>query len=118
MRSAIVSDLKYQPIHRIPKEQLMADLESSNPQAVANALYGATKYETDTAWVQDQCLRKLTSSELVIRWGAATCLGDLAFLRRPLNTELVIPALERAAEDHTIADPAKFSLSMIKEFLS
>jgi hypothetical protein len=112
-----MSDLRYEPIHRIAREKLVADLESDDPQIVAKALYAATKYEGDTDWVQNQCLRKLTSSEVMIRWAAATCLGDLAFLRRPLNTKLVIPALELAKDDPAIADPANFSLSMVKQFL-
>ena len=113
----MMSDLRYQPIHRIARDQLVRDLESDNPQTVANALYAATRYEEDTAWVQSQCLNKLTSPEVAVRWAAATCLGDLAFLRRPLNTSVVIPALELAKEDLAIADPASFSLNLVKQFL-
>jgi hypothetical protein len=112
-----MSDLSYQPILWMERNQLVSDLESDNPQTVANALYAATKYETDTDWVQNQCLSKLTSPQVAIRWAAATCLGDLAFLRRPLNTKLVVPALQLAKEDPAIADPASFSLSMVKQFL-
>jgi hypothetical protein len=38
-----MSDLRYQPVHRIPRDQLAGDLESDNPQTVADALYAATK---------------------------------------------------------------------------
>ena len=107
-----MSDLRYQPIFRIAKDQLVSDLESDNPQTVANALYAATKYEEGTAWVQSQCLSKLTSPQVVVRWAAATCLGDLAFLRRPLDTRVVIRALELAKEDPTRADPASFRLKI------
>jgi hypothetical protein len=37
--------------------------------------------------------------------------------RHPLNASVVIPALELAKEDAAIADPASFSLSMVKQFL-
>jgi hypothetical protein len=112
-----MNDLKYEHVRRIARTQLISDLESDNPQTVANALYSAARYEQDTNWVQDQCLIKLTSPEAAIRWAAATCLGDLAFLRRPLDATTVILALERAKEDPAIADPAAFSLAMVKEFL-
>ncbi len=112
-----MTGFRYEPIHRIARPQLINDLESDDPSTVANALYAAVKYEEDTEWVQNQCLRKLTSPVVMIRWAAATCLGDLAFLRRPLNTKLVIPALELASEDQAIADPASFSLNMVKQFL-
>ena len=112
-----MSDLKYKHVRRILREQLIMDLDNSDPETVANALYAATRYEEDTDWVQKQCLGRLTSPEAVVRWAAATCLGDLALLRRPLNAKMVIPALELAKEDPAIADPASFSLSMIKQFL-
>jgi hypothetical protein len=63
-----------------------------------------------------QCLRFISHTSTDVRWAAVTCLGDLAFLRHPLNTALVIPALERAVSDFSIADPAAFSLSMVKQF--
>jgi hypothetical protein len=112
-----MNDPKYEHVPRIAKAQLVTDLESDNPETVANALYSAARYEQDTNWIQDQCLMKLTSPEVAIRWAAATCLGDLAFLRRPLDAKSVILALERAKEDSAIADPADFSLAMVKEFL-
>jgi hypothetical protein len=109
---------KYEPVYPIAREDLVKGLESKNPHAVAGALYSATKFEEDWTWVQAQCLRKLNSTDVTIRWAAVTCLGDLAFLRRPLSLNLVIPALEAALKDPEIADPASFSLSMVKQFLA
>jgi hypothetical protein len=112
-----VSDLKYEPVLPATREELEVMLKSDSPKTVAKALYAATKYELDWNWVQDHCLKALTSPEVPIRWAAATCLGDLALLRRPLDVEAVVPALEAATKDATIADPAAFSLSMVREFL-
>jgi hypothetical protein len=42
------------------------------------------------------------------------CLSKLA---RPLDTTVVIPALELAKQDPAISDPASLSLSMVKQFL-
>jgi hypothetical protein len=112
-----VNDLKYEAVLPATREELEVMLKSDSPKTAAKALYAATKYELDWSWVQDHCLKALTSPEVPIRWAAATCLGDLALLRRPLNVEAVVPALEAATKDATIADPASFSLSMVREFL-
>ena len=113
----MMTGLKYEPVYPMAREELVKRLESKDPQAVASALYAATRFEEDWNWVQDRCLENLNSPEVTIRWAAATCLGDLAFLRRPLNVNVVIPALEAATKDPEIADPACFSLSIVKQFL-
>jgi hypothetical protein len=113
----MMSDLKYERVHPVTRQELISRLESDDPEVVANALYACTKYDEDWKWVQDQCLKRLQSSEVSIRWAAATCLGDLAFLRRPLDIDAVVPALELAIQDPQIADPASFSLSMVKQLL-
>lgn len=112
-----MSDFEYKSFEPNSRDQLIHDLESNDAQTVADALYSATKYDDETMWVEDQCLKGLASTEAKVRWAAATCLGDLAFSRRPLDLKRVIPALEAATEDQSIADPASFSLSMVKQFL-
>jgi hypothetical protein len=111
-----MSDLKYERVHPVTRQELISRLESDDPEVVANALYACTKDDEDWKWVQDQCLKRLQSSEVSIRWASATCPGDLAFLRRALDFDEV-PALELAIQDPRIADPASFSLSMLKQFL-
>lgn len=113
-----MGDLKYESVQPVPKHELADQLVSNDPQIVVKALYSAAKYEEDWGWVQDQCLRLLISPEVKIRWAAATSLGDLAFFRCPLDLDRVVPALEAAAKDPAVADPANFSLSMVRQFLS
>ena len=113
-----MSELRYEPVSRATRDELIKSLEGDDPVAAANALYAATKYDEDWKWVQDQCLTALMSTEVPVRWAAATCLGDLAFLRRPLDVELVMPALEAATNDPEIGEPATFSLSMVRQFLA
>ena len=38
-----MSDLKYKHVRRIRREQLIKDLDNSDPETVANALYAANK---------------------------------------------------------------------------
>jgi HEAT repeat protein len=111
-----MSDLKYERVDPIGKDQAIRALEDPDPEVVANALYAAARSDEDTRWLEEECLKRLTSPELKIRWAAATCLGDLAFFRRPLDVRKVIPALEAATQDPTIPDPASFSLSMVRQF--
>jgi len=110
-------DFKYEAVKPKTRNELINELESDDPRTVANALYAASRYEKDWKWVQDLCVRFLDSANVEVRWAAATCLGDLAFSRHPLDVLVVEPALERAIKDPTIADPARFSLSMVKQFL-
>lgn len=109
---------RYESVTPMTRKELTVQLGSDSPQTVANALYAATRYEEDWKWVQEQCLKALTSPEIPVRWAAATCLGDLAFLRRSLDVRAVIPALVAATKDPEIADPAAFSLSMVMQFLA
>jgi hypothetical protein len=111
-----MNDFKYERVDPIKREQAIRALANPDPQVVANALYAAARSDEDTKWLEEECLKRLTSPELRIRWAAATCLGDLAFFHRPLDVKRVIAALEAATEDPTISDPAGFSLSMIRQF--
>ena len=112
-----MTEMKYEPVQIMDKDKIHRDVNSNDPEVVADALYSACRYDDDTQWIEKQCLCKLTSSKVTVRWAAATCLGDLALFRRPLNTTVVIAALEAAMQDVAISDPAGFSLSMVKEFL-
>jgi HEAT repeat protein len=111
-----MSKFKYERVVPMGKEQALRALKSPDPQVVANALYAAARSDEGTQWLQDECLKRLTSPDLQVRWAAATCLGDLAMFRRPLDVKRVIPALEAATQDPTIADPASFSLSQVRQF--
>ena len=112
-----MSGLKYEPVERLPKEELIIRLASAEPDVVAGALYSAARWDPDWRWAQQVCLERLTSPDVAVRWAAATCFGDLAFFRRPLDCGMVIPALTAAMTDPSISDQAAFSLSMVKQFV-
>lgn len=111
-----MNDFKYEPVQPSEREQLARDLASSDPEVVANALYAACRSDVEIKWVEDECVQRLKDQQLKVRWAAATCLGDLAFMRRPIDTERVASALANATADPTISDPASFSLSMVRQF--
>jgi hypothetical protein len=62
------------------------------------------------------CLRFLNSEHVSVRWVAATCLGDLASFKRPIDAVKVLDALTAVRQDKTIADPVKFSIGLVKQF--
>lgn len=96
--------------------ELVGELNSGDPNRIANALTSAVRHDNDWRWVQNECLKFLQHSDVAVRWAAATCLGDLAFFfRRPIDHHKVLSALYKAAEDAAIADPAQFSISLIKQ---
>jgi hypothetical protein len=111
-----MSGFEYESVRPSTREELVKQIESGDPKAVANALYAASKYDDDSIWVQDQCLKLLNAPDMSVRWAAATCLGDLAFLRRPLDVDVVLSALEQATHDSQIADPAHFSISLVRQY--
>ena len=75
-------EMRYQPARVFTHDELVCELESGDPQRMADALISAVSYDDDTKWIQDTCLRLLSAPELAVRWSAATCLGDMAFIKR------------------------------------
>jgi hypothetical protein len=113
-----MSDLKYERLEPLSRDELIDRLVSNEPSVVADAIYRAARWEKDLVWVQRLCVEGLRSPHAAVRWAAATSLGDLACWRRVLDAQFVVAALERAVKDPAIADPAAFSLSMVRQFSS
>ena len=111
-----MADFRYEATNPLSRTEVVRELGSGVPNRIAAALYAASRSDDDWNWVQEQCLGLAKHESVEVRWAAVTCLGDLAFLRRPLNLLNVIPVLEGALSDPEIADPARFSLKMVKEF--
>jgi hypothetical protein len=109
--------LLYERVLQLDVVSISVILESGDAKQVADALYSATRYQSDWRWLQNECIRRLTDPEVLVRWAAAICLGDLAWFRRfPVDRDLIISALEAASLDPEIADPATDSLSLVREF--
>src|SRR5664279_5069329 len=104
-----MSDLRYNRVDPLSRDELDAHLASEAPEVVADALYSAARWAEDSQRVQRLCVDGLRSPHVDGRWAAATSLGDLACWRRPLDVAVVTAALERAVADPAISDPASFS---------
>lgn len=108
--------LKYEKLEFVPPESLDRFIESGDPDLIHKALYSSTAYGGDWKWTQDQCLRFIKSEHHKVRWAAAQCLGTLAFLGHPVEAEKVLPALNEALNDPSIAGEADMSIDLVTEF--
>ena len=113
-----MSELRFEDVEQMSRAQIERDLASGDETLMADALYSATRFSEDWLWPQNLCLKMIVSPLRLVRWAAATCLGDIAFLRRKLDKMQVIAALENALKDPTISDPANYSLSMVRQFIA
>jgi len=89
----------YKPVKQLPREALMEIFRAGTASQVAEALWSATYHDPDWRWVQTECLRFLTYTDLEVRRAAAICLGLIAVFHRKLDVGLVLAALQRAGED-------------------
>ena len=108
---------KYQPVEQRTREQVDAMLLSADANQIVKALLSAAYYDPDWRWVQTQCLYFLSHTEVWVRRTAANCLGLLAVFHNKLDTEVVLPALEKAAEDPEVKAWAEDSLADIRHSL-
>jgi hypothetical protein len=111
----MADDFVYKPVEARDRESLLASFESSDPKEVSQVLYSATYHDPDWRWVQEWCLKFLKSDHAGIRWAAATCLGDLAVFHKQLDLDLVLPALNAARSDPSIASTVEDRLSFITQ---
>ena len=92
-------------------------LLSADAKQIVKALLSAAYYDPDWRWVQTQCLYFLTHGDVEVRRNAANCLALLAMFHNKLDTEVVLPALEKAAEDREVRVSAEDSLAEIHHSL-
>ena len=92
------------------REQVEAMLISADAKLIVRALLSAVYYDPDWRWVQTQCLYFLTHADVAVRRNAANCLGLLAVFHNKLDAEVVVPALQKAAEDPELKASAEDSL--------
>jgi hypothetical protein len=111
-----MKDLRYEEVEFVSHQALKNEVESGDPARISGALHSASRYEEDWKWTQDQCLRFLRSGHVSVRWAAATCLGDLAMFKRPIEGLKVLEALVDARQDTAIIEPVEFSIGLVKEF--
>lgn len=114
----VSDERKYVPVKQRTREEIERVLNSDVPEQIGEGLWSAAYYDPDWRWVQTQCLYFLTHQDLRLRCNAAICLGLLAVFHNKLDTEVVVPALEKAAEDPEVKAWAEDSLADIQHSLN
>jgi hypothetical protein len=113
----VSEERKYVPVKQRSREQVEEMLRSGTPEQVGEALWSAAYYDPDWRWVQTQCLLALTQADVWVRRNAATCLGLLAVFHKKLDVQVVLPALQKAAEDPEVKPWADDSLGDIQHIM-
>ncbi len=108
---------KYEPVEQRTREQVEAMLISADAKQIVRALLSAAYYDPDWRWVQTQCLYFLSHADVGVRRNAANCLGLLAVFHNKLDTQVVVPALQKAAEDPEVKAWAEEGLADIQHSL-
>jgi hypothetical protein len=113
----VSEERKYVPVKQRSREQVEEMLRSGAPEQIGEALWSAAYYDPDWHWVQTQCVLALTQADVWVRRNGAICLGLLAVFHKKLDAQVVVPALEKAAEDPEVKPWAEDSLADIHHIM-
>ena len=91
--------LKYAVIKARRRDELEADLASEDTSLICDALFSAAQHDPEWLWVQEQCLKMLKHSSLLVRSCALIALGELATFQGHLNLETVLPEIDQLLTD-------------------
>lgn len=108
----------YQKLDPISRDDATVMLESTDPHVVTEAILRLALHDPDGAWVTDRALELLRSPSTDIRSVTTTALGHIARIHHTIDTERVIPALQRLANDPDTAGRAEDALDDIAMFAS
>ena len=105
---------KYVEIQPRRRDELETKLESSDPNAICDALYSAAQHEEDWRWSQMQCLKMLNHASSLVRSTALIALGEIALFRGHLDLETVLPQIRQFADDPALGPYVEDALDNIR----
>lgn len=108
--------MKYEDMPPIGRDEAVAELESEDTERISRALVRLALHEADRSWMEDVIATHLQSPDPWIRGVAATCAGHVARLHRALDTERLVPLIERLASDPSTAGRMEDALEDIDTF--
>ncbi len=106
----------YQKLDPISRDHATAMLESTDSHTVTEAILRLALHDPDGTWVTDRALELLQNPNTDIRSVAATALGHIARIHHTIDTERVVPALQRLANNPDTAGRAEDALDDIAMF--
>jgi hypothetical protein len=110
---------KYKEVQVYDKESALEELKSSEVKKITNALLRLTFHESDGKWVQDICIQYSNHSHYNVRGIAILCFGHLARIHGELETEIVLPIVNKALHDSNgfVSGHANSALDDIQFFI-
>jgi hypothetical protein len=106
----------YQKLDPIGRDEAETMLASTDAYAATEAILRLALHDPDGAWVTDRALALLQSPDADTRAVAATALGHIARIHHTIDTERVIPALQRLTDNPATAGRAEDALDDIAMF--
>ncbi|NML35544.1 hypothetical protein [Paraburkholderia antibiotica] len=100
------------------KEELEHRLNSSDKDAVIDALMYLCFNINDPEWIQDKCIEAIErEKDEDIRGLGITCIGHVARMHSQINKDKVMPVLKRLLCDESLSGRAQDALDDIDTFV-
>jgi hypothetical protein len=109
--------MTYEQPERLSRDAALSAIHGSVPERRMEAILSLALYESDWKLVQGECLTLLTDDDADIVNTAILGLGHVARLRRNLDLDLVVPALESLQGDARYAGRVGDALDDIAAFV-
>ena len=90
-----MTDLRYKPIPRRTREEILKLLSGGDPTEIQGALISAAYGDHDWRWAQEQVLRFAEDNDPVVLRGVALGLSYIAIFHGEIDIEKVEPVLKR-----------------------
>ena len=109
--------LKYEAIEAQSRDQLAAQLCSSDPDVICTALIAAALHDPDRLYVESLIMKFLDHGNPWVRGAALIAAGHVARIHRALSTEHIVPVIEKLLDDREVQGKAQDALSDIRMFV-
>jgi hypothetical protein len=109
--------MKYGKVTPMSRAEAEVALSSGSPDAINRALLSLAYHDNDWHWVQDTCIKFTNYPDPQVSGLAVTCLGHLARIHQVLDTEKVLPILQKLRCDPKIAGRVEDALDDIDMYL-
>lgn len=108
--------MKYREITPISRLEAEAVLAGNDLDLIRVALVRIAFTEPDYKWATFQCLNFCDHLDDEVRGVAVTCLGHIARVHGKIDTQTIVPILERLLLDPAITGRVEDAISDIKLF--
>jgi hypothetical protein len=109
--------MRYEEVKPVSRDEAEVALSSGSPDALSRTLLSMAYHDDDWRWVQDTCITFTNHPDPEVSALAVTCLGHLARIHGVLDTDKVLPVLEKLRKDPKIAGRVDDALDDIKMYL-